>query len=76
MNCDKCHKPMEKVFQTLGKRSDDWPQYTDALVIQLGGGYGMFIDPIMHGPTKLVICKTCAEEFFVFNNWIDRELLT
>jgi hypothetical protein len=66
--CDACGQPLEPVFDYI-KRRDDYPQFVDALVIKISGGYGMYFD----GPaTQMVICKADADRLFMYNPWIQK----
>lgn len=74
MNCSKCSVELVPVFEShpYRRRTDDFTQYRDALVIELFGGYGMFIDPIVdYGDDKqprYILCKLCAEAFTEYMN--------
>jgi len=66
-NCDSCNIELTPVFSDRLRRIHDYPQYENALVIELSGGYGMLIDPIGGEIPKFVICKDCGIKFIKQN---------
>ena len=69
-NCDKCGAELVPVFADRMRRRNDYPQYENTLVVELGGGYGMLIDPMdLKAPEKFVLCKDCGTQFFKDNSW-------
>lgn len=69
--CDKCGTVLKWVFpEGYGRRIDDYPQLEQALVITLGGGYGMLLDFIDMPPPKFVLCQQCGVEFLQDNFWL------
>lgn len=80
MNCDKCDKELKPVFPYADRmrRRGDYPQYEDALVIDLSGGYGMLIDPAFVAPvpnketsTRFILCKECGINFLQGNEFMN-----
>lgn len=63
-NCDKCAKELTPVFPDRSRRYNDLPQYDDALVIKLSGGYGMLIDDFV---APFVLCGDCGRELIQSN---------
>jgi RNase P subunit RPR2 len=69
MNCDKCAVELVPVFDNNHmRRRGDFPQYQDALVVDLVGGYGMLIDDfdmeipgILSANRRRVLCKHCGK---------------
>ena len=68
MLCSKCHVELMPVHDYL-KRRGDFPQYENALVIDLSGAYGMLVDYINDGNPRFVLCKDCGTQFFKDNQW-------
>ena len=65
-NCDRCKVPLTPVFPEHQRRKDDYPQFEGALIIQLNGGYGMFIDPMLpeeFAKSQRLLCNNCATKF-------------
>lgn len=71
MNCDQCYKELIPVNDRMN-RYNDFPQYHDALVIDIHGGYGMLIDPIGGLPdhTRFILCKECGTQFVRENKFM------
>jgi hypothetical protein len=55
VNCDSCNKELSLVDPSSGDN-----QYDNALEIEFGGGYGMFVDPLPGKEYKALICHDCA----------------
>jgi hypothetical protein len=72
-SCTRCGVPLEDVADILHRRRTDFPQKKDALVLEIHGGYGMYLD---ESDTAAILCKECAEQFFIVNHylmsWLDR----
>lgn len=60
MNCAKCNKELQPVFPNTLRRVGDFPQYKDALVLEVQGGYGMYYDHLVDNIGKIIFCKACA----------------
>lgn len=57
--------PNPDTVWTSDSDDDETEQYDNALVIQFGGGYGMFNDDYKHAPhygAKVIICHDCAHD--------------
>ncbi len=67
-NCDKCGNELVPVELDRMRRLEDFPQYKDALIIEIAGNYGMLIDPIF-GIPPFILCKDCGVQFFKNNSW-------
>jgi hypothetical protein len=66
MLCTNCGIELSKP-DTSVRRKDDFPQYSDALVIDVRGGFGMFFD----GPDRRhVLCHDCAASVVKANSWL------
>lgn len=67
-NCDNCNTELVPVTPELMRRGNDYPNYKDALVITIQGGYGMLIDEYV---PAFVLCGECgtklirASEFLI-----------
>jgi hypothetical protein len=46
-------------------------QMDNALVVQLSGGYGMFVESIPEGPPKVTICHECAHRACSVLPWLN-----
>lgn len=70
IQCDRCKKiiPRQWIAQSEidAKEIDASLQLDNNLVLELFGGYGMFIDPFPRGSINLCICHECAHELFDF----------
>ena len=66
--CDICNAEIDTVF--LSKPYEMNIQGVNALHIQIGGGYGEYMD----GELSLTICKSCATEFMYRNPVIKKYL--
>lgn len=62
-NCADCDTPLERIFDDTGT------QYSNALEIELHGGYGMFFDNI-DGDRLAFLCHDCAHEACERNPWL------
>lgn len=80
MNCDGCDVELKPVFPygDRMRRRGDYPQYKDALIIDLHGGYGMLIDPIYassvpneSNSTRFILCKECGINFLQGNEFMN-----
>ncbi len=61
--CDKCGVPLERVFDD--GEPDTSRQYTDALTVDLSGGYACYID--LHA-FRVDLCGDCSPLLFAFLN--------
>jgi len=59
--CDDCGMPLEAVLHEEDVVVDTL-QYKDALIIDISGGYGMFVDTLWVRPEKIVLCGKCAAQ--------------
>ena len=73
MNCSSCNKVLDRAIPSHMRRRDDFPQYEDALVIDVLGGYGMFFDNINNNRVRYILCKKCADIFVTDNIFLDWE---
>lgn len=62
-SCIRCSKPCKPVFPGLVNKDGTWkyPQVDDGIIIEISGGYGMFIDPGRRSPV-FVLCGECIEK--------------
>lgn len=63
VRCDGCDAPLQLVMAEFA--SDDqgrwlYLQPEDGLLVSLGGGYGMLIDPIGEPEPQVMFCRDCA----------------
>jgi len=75
MNCNSCgtELTMNSISADLHRRRDDYPQYDNAMIIDVKGGYGMFFDPLADfNPTRYrsVICSKCANKIMDTFPWL------
>jgi hypothetical protein len=74
VTCDRCAKAVPPLSSIT---RDEGLQYDNVLILNLVGGYGMFIDPeISLGPwrtydpeTTKILCHECAHEFADWLGW-------
>ena len=72
-NCDSCNTELKPVFENTLRRADDYPQYEDALVVELGGGYGMLIDTGTEIGVEIplfVLCRNCGVNLIAQNEFM------
>lgn len=66
-NCDCCGVELTPVFSDRGRRNDDFPQYENALVVTIQGGYHMLIDEYV---PPFVLCADCGKKTIADNPWM------
>ena len=78
MNCTRCNAELNPVSGINLRRRNDYPQYEDALIVDLDGGYGMYLDPmavaLRSDIYRMILCKDCAEFFRMENPWVDEHI--
>jgi hypothetical protein len=74
--CRACGVELTPVYGTVEEASDN-NQFSDAMEIKLGLGYGMYTDPYDKSAQDLiaVICKDCVEYLRDMVPWIDEMLI-
>lgn len=69
-SCTKCGNPLDDVEGMFPhRRRTDFPHKSNALVLLVTGGYGMFID---EPSTGIILCGGCALQLFAENPWLER----
>ena len=86
-HCFACHKELKPVWPDVFHFNKKCTQYEDALIIDIDGGYGMFIDPILiddmepkeilyngliENEYSAIICQDCAHDLCKQIPWMDR----
>lgn len=63
VHCDECDCELEPVFAEHALDEQGHWRYLqpdEGLLITFGGGYGMFIDPMLEPEPCLILCGPCA----------------
>jgi len=61
-SCVRCSQPCKPVFPSTVNPDGTWsyPQVDNGLVLEISGGYGMYIDPGRRSPV-FVLCGECID---------------
>jgi hypothetical protein len=61
-------------LEVFHRRKTDYPQYDNALIIDLNGGYGMYFDDFPTSHYRLIICGACATALIKEQPWIGKRV--